>query len=410
MGIVDYDNQQEDEHLYRALLSRIPMSLVEDQDNSDVDAKNDGDVKVKCRTLKPTSALFQFLETSLVEPHGISIDNVDVVQDEEKETSINDDKNIDKYDKESKDTKRRSTFAFITFKDKESCQKAIEIGTLKYKKQDSKKKKSYRMYILPKTRKEDTDTSSNSRICYLWKAGRCTHGDNCKFLHDGPGSCLPTVSKKEKCRTTSKSFQKKDKCDQDCINWKTKGKCRRKEKGQCPYKHDEALKEKALLKKQKKRDKNESTTEVTNDKVEKKRKKKGRNESRQPLSIRVFGLCYDTTESDVREYFEHCGNIVEITFPTFEDSGRSKGYCGILFQSPKAVQKALELHESELHGRWLSVQEGKMYLKQWEENTEQQQLLRKVSHDDEELEKPLVGEFGQKVKRRRKHGFKDETN
>ena len=45
-----------------------------------------------------------------------------------------------------------------------------------------------------------------------------------------------------------------------------------------------------------------------------------------------------------------------------------------------------------------------------EENTEQQQLLRKVSHDDEELEKPLVGEFGQKVKRRRKHGFKDETN
>ena len=77
-------------------------------------------------------------------------------------------------------------------------------------------------------------------------------------------------------------------------------------------------------------------------------------------------LNYDTKEEDIRSLFGNCGPIVDITFPTFEDSGRSKGYCGILFQSPRVVEQALLLHETELHGRWLSVQAGKMMLKQWE--------------------------------------------
>ena len=125
-------------------------------------------------------------------------------------------------------------------------------------------------------------------------------------------------------------------------------------------------------------------------KAEKKAKK---DKQRQPLSVRVFGLNYDTSESDVRSYFEHCGPIMELTFPTFEDSGRSKGYCGILFQSPKAVAKAVELDGKELHGRWLRVQAGKMYLKQWEEQHESR--------------KRKVGEFGQPVKKRKKHGYNE---
>jgi RNA recognition motif-containing protein len=86
---------------------------------------------------------------------------------------------------------------------------------------------------------------------------------------------------------------------------------------------------------------------------------------------------------------------VELTFPRFEDSGRSKGYCGILFQSPKAVAKAIELDGKELHGRWLQVQAGKMYLKQWEEHDESRKRI---------VERSDVGEFGQKVKKRRQHG------
>ena len=126
--------------------------------------------------------------------------------------------------------------------------------------------------------------------------------------------------------------------------------------------------------------------------------------NRQPLSVRVFGMNYDTTEQDIREFFEHCGPIMEITFPTYEDSGRSKGYCGVLFQSPKAVAKAIELNEAELHGRWLSVQAGKMYLKQWEENERKQ---HSTSTETESEQAVTVGEFGQRVKKRKKHGYKE---
>jgi RNA recognition motif-containing protein len=76
---------------------------------------------------------------------------------------------------------------------------------------------------------------------------------------------------------------------------------------------------------------------------------------------------YATTEDDIRDFFKDCGKIVEVTFPVFEDSDRSKGYCGVLFQSPKAVAKAVELDGKELFGRWLQIQAGKMYLKKWEQ-------------------------------------------
>jgi len=126
------------------------------------------------------------------------------------------------------------------------------------------------------------------------------------------------------------------------------------------------------------------------------KKRKGRDKKRQPLSVRVFGLNYDTTEEQVREHFSDCGPIMELTFPKFEDSGRSKGFCGVLFQSPKAVEKAEALNGLELNGRWLSIQAGKMYLKKWQENIEN------VQREKEEI----VGEFGQKVKKRKRHGFK----
>ena len=58
---------------------------------------------------------------------------------------------------------------------------------------------------------------------------------------------------------------------------------------------------------------------------------------------------------------------------------------------------------SSLHGRWLSIQGGKMYLKQWEEREEERTKKTK----NEEVK---IGEFGQKVKRRKKHGYKDEQN
>jgi RNA recognition motif-containing protein len=325
-------------------------------------------------------------------------------------------------------------FAFVTMSTIEKRSEAISKGTIRGKAKDSSKRK-HTMYIRPIVREneeecddEENNTNQSSRldICFLWSKYRCPYGDECKFKHDGEGGCIDKVQppqdaasrmKKQKCFSFRKSGKCKlaDKCpyshdiqvkqqpidgddskkknekstkDKDCINWKTKGKCR---KSNCTYKHDESVRLAVLAKKEKKA--NKSNKRDRGDDSDK---------TRQPLSVRVFGLNYDTKEEDVRQFFEHCGVIREITFPVYEDSGRSKGYCGVLFTSPKASEKAIEMDGSSLHGRWLSIQGGKMYLKQWE-GREQERMDQVKNEKDTTL-----GEFGQKVKKRKKHGFKDE--
>ena len=164
-----------------------------------------------------------------------------------------------------------------------------------------------------------------------------------------------------KTKNDNQQPQKRLDSDKDCINWKTKGKCRKRD--QCPYRHDEAVREAALLKKKRKQNQNNDE----GDRGSKKQRKQ-----KQPLWVRVFGLNYETREHDVREFLQHCGTIMEVQFPRFEDSGRSKGYCGVLFQSPKAVANAVELDGEELQGRWLRIQAGKMLLDQWQDREQQQ--------------------------------------
>mmetsp|Transcript_3151 Transcript_3151/g.5856 ORF Transcript_3151/g.5856 Transcript_3151/m.5856 type:complete len:485 (-) Transcript_3151:991-2445(-) len=328
----------------------------------------------------------------------------------------NNNDNVDQEDEgnESQEKEHRG-FAFVTLSTAKKRKEAIEKGTIRAKVKETSKRK-YTLYIRPIIRHHSDGKDENTEeldVCFLWKKFRCPYGNDCKFKHIGEGGC-----EEKKASSTEESKKSKQKCfafrtkgvcklgddcpfrhdfepnktsnvpsntaenEKDCINWKTKGKCRKG--GKCPYRHDEAVREILLAKKEKKTD----------------TKKRGREEKlSQPLSVRVFGLNYDTTEEDVRAYFEHCGTIKEITFPTFEDSGRSKGYCGILFVSPKATEKACELDGQELHGRWLSVQPGKMYLKQWEQREQE----RRNEHDVEKE----VGELGQKVKKRKKHGYEE---
>ncbi|KAL7487894.1 hypothetical protein ACHAW6_013537 [Cyclotella cf. meneghiniana] len=357
-------------------------------------------------------------------------------------------------------------FGFVTFSSDTISQEAMRCGTVRGSAKTSSKRR-HTLYIQPVLRDdEDKDnnklSASDSKrtsaegkdICFLWKKFRCPYGDTCKFVHEGEGGCAADVTNKSTvdCKKSKVqkcfSFKKRGKCKlgdkcpffhdvstakkdavpktdnsqskhvkidlkdgtlssgdkqtKDCINWKTKGKCR---KGvNCPYRHDEGVRLQALSKKDKVSDAIDPTALS-------KTKRKRQDKVKQSLSIRVFGLNYSTTEQDVRNFFQHCGKICEITFPTYEDSGRSKGYCGILFASPKAVQKAVqEMNGTELHGRWLSVQEGKMFLRQWEEGerarNEEGRGGRLENKDELPKEQPL-GEFGQKVKKRKKHGFSD---
>ena len=322
-------------------------------------------------------------------------------------------------------------FAFVTFSASDLKTKAIALETIRGGAKPTSTKK-HTLYIRPVVRDgnndeddDDGNTNNQKQVCFLWAKFRCPYGDGCKFVHEGEGGCVQQGTEKKKKKKKKCFAYKKGKCkrgddcpfshdfevktericeevtkpvdrsQKHCINWKTKGKCRKGDK--CLYLHDEAVREEALRKKEER---------------SKKRKQGDVEKVRQPLSIRVFGLNYDTNQEDVREYFRDCGTIVEITFPTFEDSGRSKGYCGVLFQSPKAVAKAVELDGQELHGRWLRVQAGKMYLKQWEEqhNSRKETLVDDDNNngiEDNAPEQELVGEFGQRVKRRKKHGYKE---
>ncbi|KAL3766445.1 hypothetical protein ACHAWU_007480 [Discostella pseudostelligera] len=267
-----------------------------------------------------------------------------------------------------------------------------------------------------------TGTSSKKKHCFNFKkSGKCKAGDDCPFLHDINVTTTKTKHREEEGAEVGKQ---KDKSQIMCINWKNKGKCRKGEK--CPYRHgnsNDPIRGTVVVGKEEGKVANEEIddgVQTTADTKEKKRKRK-ENKQRQSLSIRIFGLNYNTTPDDVRTLLQQCGPIMELTFPTFEDSGRSKGYCGVLFQSPKAVEKAILLDGCELHDRWLRIQEGKMFLKKWEEveNDRRKEQGWGTNDDDEteekdgrnatidEKEKIVLGEFGQRVKKRKKHGYKD---
>jgi len=308
----------------------------------------------------------------------------------------------------SKDKEHRG-FAFVTLKDATLQKKALTMGKIRGGCKTTSTKK-HTMYIRPVVR--EAEERKEKDVCYLWINFRCPYGETCKFLHEGEGACImkgdSTQSKKrQKCfafkkgkcklgaecpyshafevKTDLKVKVSRSDSEKDCINWKTKGKCRKGDK--CPYRHDEAIRRAFLTKKKKRKW----------DSVEEK--------VRQPLSIRVYGLNYDTTKDDVKFFFQNCGHIVEITFPRFEDSGRSKGYCGVLFQSPKAVAKAVKLDGEVLQGRWLRIQAGKMYLKQWDDHHSNDPKSAKETSFDRAPN--MIGEFGQLVKRRKKHGYED---
>lgn len=297
-----------------------------------------------------------------------------------------------------------------------------------------------------KEERSNDNANANARdICYLWNLHRCPYGKECKFRHVAEGSCLkkdedlsPEELKQIQRKRKGKCFvyKKKGICDKgddcpyshdfdtvqvvtedttkykkeneesssgettksktktktpdslkDCINWKTKGKCRKGDK--CVYKHDPELQKKALIKKEikikqnsssKKRKHDDAEEEVSNDANNKRQNSR---KEKQPLCVRIFGLNYDTTENDIKEFIKlKLGSggdnndpknpnqhlIKSVLFPKFEDSSRSKGYCGIYFASPKAALDCVsKCDNEELHGRWLRVQTGKsMTIDEWD--------------------------------------------
>lgn len=63
---------------------------------------------------------------------------------------------------------------------------------------------------------------------------------------------------------------------------------------------------------------------------------------------------YACTPEEVQQHFQSCGTVNRVTILT-DKFGQPKGYAYVEFVEVEAVQNALLLNESELHGRQLKV-------------------------------------------------------
>ncbi|KAJ6949040.1 hypothetical protein NC651_003144 [Populus alba x Populus x berolinensis] len=71
-------------------------------------------------------------------------------------------------------------------------------------------------------------------------------------------------------------------------------------------------------------------------------------------SVFVGNVDYSCTPEEVQQHFQACGTINRVTIRS-DKYGQPKGYAYVEFLEPEAVQEALLLTESELHGRQLKV-------------------------------------------------------
>lgn len=67
-----------------------------------------------------------------------------------------------------------------------------------------------------------------------------------------------------------------------------------------------------------------------------------------------FQVDYACTPEEVQQHFQSCGTVNRVTILT-DKFGQPKGFAYVEFVEVDAVQNALLLNESELHGRQLKV-------------------------------------------------------
>ncbi|OIW17892.1 hypothetical protein TanjilG_19861 [Lupinus angustifolius] len=71
-------------------------------------------------------------------------------------------------------------------------------------------------------------------------------------------------------------------------------------------------------------------------------------------SVFVGNVDYACTPEEVQQHFQPCGTVNRVTILT-DKFGQPKGFAYVEFVEVEAVQEALLLNESELHGRQLKV-------------------------------------------------------
>ena len=70
---------------------------------------------------------------------------------------------------------------------------------------------------------------------------------------------------------------------------------------------------------------------------------------------------YSCTPEEVQQHFQACETVNRVTIRS-DKYGQPKGCAYVEFVEPEAVQEALLLNESELHGRQLKVKKLFVFL------------------------------------------------
>ena len=70
--------------------------------------------------------------------------------------------------------------------------------------------------------------------------------------------------------------------------------------------------------------------------------------------ILILQVDYACTPEEVQQHFQSCGTVNRVTILT-DKFGQPKGFAYVEFVEVEAVQEALVLNESEVHGRQLKV-------------------------------------------------------
>lgn len=73
------------------------------------------------------------------------------------------------------------------------------------------------------------------------------------------------------------------------------------------------------------------------------------------IEVFVAGLCFSTDEAILRKDFEECGEIVSLNMLRKPD-GSCRGVAFIFYKTEDAVKKAVEFHNTDYGGRWITVE------------------------------------------------------
>eukprot|EP00931_Biecheleriopsis_adriatica_P080787 TRINITY_DN54139_c0_g1_i1.p1 TRINITY_DN54139_c0_g1~~TRINITY_DN54139_c0_g1_i1.p1 ORF type:complete len:334 (-),score=105.23 TRINITY_DN54139_c0_g1_i1:43-1044(-) len=79
-------------------------------------------------------------------------------------------------------------------------------------------------------------------------------------------------------------------------------------------------------------------------------------------TVFVDGVPYDWSLDQLKEFFvQKCGDVSDVRAPTWQDSGRLRGFCHVSFATSKAKDKALALDGTKVgkKGRYLKIEAAK---------------------------------------------------